>query len=81
MEIVSSKAGDVSDVERQEKNEILAIAGGTQGGLLAPFPKMADERDQGDMKTAIVRTATVSPQPSVSIMTLSLVLFAACSCW
>ncbi|XP_027069847.1 uncharacterized protein [Coffea arabica] len=65
MEIISSKAGDVSDVERQEKNEILAIAGGTQGGLLAPFPKMADERDQGDMKTAIVRTATVSPQPSV----------------
>lgn len=65
MEIISSKASDVSDVESEEKNEILASAGHTEGGLLAPFPKASDERDQGDMKKTIIRTAAAPPQPSV----------------
>ncbi|KAL3535870.1 hypothetical protein ACH5RR_004331 [Cinchona calisaya] len=64
---------DVSDVQREKRNEIQAIAGRAEGVLLTPFPKTSDERIQRDMKKAIIRTPTVLLQSSAS-MTLSLVL-------
>lgn len=74
MEIISSKASYVSDVEGEEKNEILT-AGRTEGVLLTPLAKTSDEGNHGDMKKDTIRTATRFPQPNVRIMTLSLVLW------
>lgn len=68
MGIIRSRVNDVSDVEREKKNEILTIAEHTEGDLLTPFPKISDEGNKEGVKKAMLGSATLLPQPSVSFM-------------